>query len=259
VGDEGVARHRARVFIGHLDELRRIEETEAGVTFGANVSYSQARAVIARRHPQLLDLWDRIGGEQIRNMGTLGGNVANGSPIGDTPPALIALGARLRLRGASGARETALEDFFVDYGVQDLRPDEFVESIFVPAPPPGALLACYKVTKRRDEDISTVCAAFRLTFEGDWIADVRVAYGGMAGTPRRAPAAEAALRGRAGRRRPRARPWRRWSATSRRSRTGAARPNHWMLVAKNLILRLHLETSGASGDLRLARAPAEAF
>jgi xanthine dehydrogenase small subunit len=192
-------------------------------------------------------------------MGTLGGNVANGSPIGDTPPALIALGARLRLRGASGARETTLEDFFVDYGVQDLRPDEFVESIFVPAPPPGALLACYKVPKRRDEDISTVCAAFRLTFEGDWIADVRVAYGGMAGTPRRAPAAEAALRGRA------------WSAETARAAMAALERDftpltdwrgsaeYWMLVAKNLILRLHLETSGASGDLRLARAPAEAF
>ncbi len=111
------------IFIGHLDALRTIDETEAGVTLGAGVSYTEAYGVIARRWPQLVELWDRIGGEQVRNMGTVGGNIANGSPIGDTPPALIALGARLRLRGPDGPREMALEDFFVDYGKQDRQPD----------------------------------------------------------------------------------------------------------------------------------------
>jgi xanthine dehydrogenase small subunit len=247
------------IFIGHLEGLRRIEETQAGVTFGAGVSYSEAYRVIARRCPQLVELWDRIGGEQVRNMGTLGGNIANGSPIGDTPPVLIALDARLRLRGVAGAREMALEDFFIDYGKQDRRAGEFVEAAFVPTPPEGAAIAAYKVTKRLDEDITAVLAAFRLVRDGEGrVRDMRIAYGGMAGVPKRAAAAEAALLGRV------------WSAQAARAAMAALERDFtpltdWrgtaeyrMLVARNLIWRFWLETSGAPGELRLARPLAEA-
>ena len=246
------------IFTGHLEALRRIEETSAGVTFGAGVSYSEAAQVIARRWPQLVELWDRIGGEQVRNMGTLGGNVANGSPIGDTPPPFIALGATLRLRGPAGPREMPLEDFFIEYGRQDRRGDEIVESLFVPAPPEGAAFACYKLSKRRDEDISTVCAAFLLTFEGGRIAAARLAFGGMAGTPKRAAAAETALVGRA------------WDAAAAEAATEAlardfkplddwrASAAYRMLAAQNLLRRFRLETTGAAGPVRLGRARAGA-
>ncbi len=246
------------VFIDHIEGLRRIEADADGIRIGACVSYSDAYPVIAARHPQLVELWDRIGGEQVRNVGTIGGNVANGSPIGDTPPVLIALGARLTLRSASGRREMALEEFFIDYAKQDRRPGEFVEELFVPTPPEGAAVAAYKITKRHDEDITAVLAAFRLERDEDRVADVRIAYGGMAATPRRARAAEAALRGRV------------WSAENVRAAMAAldgdftplsdwrASAEYRSLTAKNLIWRFWLETSGESG-LRLDRPLAEAI
>ena len=179
------------IFIGHLDELRadRGDATRA-CTFGAGVSYTEAYGVIARRWPQLVELWDRIGGEQVRNMGTIGGNIANGSPIGDTPPALIALGARLTLRGADGPREMPLEDFFVDYGKQDRAADEFVESVVRARPARGAdarRLQGDQAPRRGHH--RRVCGAFRLTRDGGrGRPTCALAYGGMAATPKRAAA-----------------------------------------------------------------------
>lgn len=248
------------IFIGHLDELREVEESEAGVRLGAGVSYTDARGVIARRWPQLVELWDRIGGEQVRNMGTVGGNIANGSPIGDSPPPLIALGATLRLRGPEGVRELPLEAFFIDYGKQDRRPDEFVESVFVPALPEGASLACYKVTKRLDEDITATLGAFVIVQDGAGVVtQARLVFGGMAGTPKRAAEAEATLIGRV------------WSDETARAAMAAmaedfkpltdwrASAGYRMQAAQNLIWRFRLETSGAAGALRLARPLAEAI
>ncbi|QDY71331.1 xanthine dehydrogenase small subunit [Qingshengfaniella alkalisoli] len=183
------------IFINHLEELRRIEVTEAGITLGAGVSYSDAEPLIVEHFPMLSTFWRRIGGWQVRNMGTVGGNVANGSPIGDTPPMLIALSAQMTLRSSKGSRVIAVEDFFIDYGKQDRAKDEFVESIFIPAPERGAMIATHKLSKRRDEDISSVCGAFYVTLDGDKIATARIAYGGMAATPKRAKAVEAALIG----------------------------------------------------------------
>ncbi len=246
------------VFIGHLSELRRIEETDDGLLLGAGVSYSDGYQALVARHPALRELWDRIGGEQVRNMGTIGGNIANGSPIGDTPPPLIALDARLRLRSSAGAREIALEDFFIDYGRQDRRPGEFVEAVFVPDLPQGARFAAYKVSKRLEEDITAVLGAFRLSLdEAGVVSDVRLVYGGMAGTPKRAAQAEAVLTGR------------RWDADAVAAAMDAlasdftplddwrASAAYRMQVARNLIRRFHLETMGATGPLRLARAVAE--
>ena len=185
------------VFIGHLDGLGRIAANGGAIEIGATASYSDAEAVLTEAAPGLADYWSRIGGWQIRNMGTVGGNIANGSPIADLPPALIALGAELVLRKGRERRTMPLEAYFLDYGRQDLEPGEFVEAVRVPRPAEDARLGFYKVSKRRDEDISSVCAGFMLRIRDGRVEDARLAFGGMAAVPKRAEAAEAALRGRA--------------------------------------------------------------
>ncbi|WP_415639360.1 FAD binding domain-containing protein, partial [Paracoccus nototheniae] len=200
------------IFIGHL--MKEIAVTDDMLELGAGVTYSEAAPLIARHIPEAHDYWLRIGGWQVRNMGTIGANIANGSPIGDTPPLLIALGARIVLRRGDVRRTLALEDFFLDYGRQDRAPGEFVERILVPlrptarsgaragtdsgadaAPGPRTLIAAYKITKRRDSDITAVAAGFCLQVHGGIITEARLAFGGMAATPKRAAGAEAALRG----------------------------------------------------------------
>ncbi|KQV30656.1 FAD-binding molybdopterin dehydrogenase [Rhizobium sp. Root1203] len=239
------------VFINHLPELQSIAAGEGGLTIGAGVTYSRAFDAIARKVPTLGRLIDRIGGEQVRNMGTIGGNIANGSPIGDSPPPLIALGATVKLRSVSGTRMLRLEDFFIDYGKQDRRPGEFVESVFVPYPAEDTQFAVYKITKRRDEDITAVLGAFYLTLdtEGD-VNDIRIAFGGMAGTPKRARAVETALMGR---------PWSEATIEAARDAFDAdyqplsdwrATAEYRRLTAKNLLMRFYLETSGTPAELK---------
>ncbi len=184
------------VFIGSLDGLRTISEAKGVISIGAGVTYTEAFSTLAKRIPALGPLFDRIGGEQVRNMGTIGGNIANGSPIGDTPPPLIALGATLTLRRGKKRRTIPLEEFFIAYGKQDRRPGEFVEAVHVPVPAKGVRFAVHKVTKRRDEDITATLGAFHLTLaKNGTVASIRIAYGGMAATPKRAKAVEAALLG----------------------------------------------------------------
>ena len=239
------------VFISHLTELQTIVSDDRGLTIGAGVTYSQAFAEIATRIPTLGRLIDRLGGEQVRNMGTIGGNIANGSPIGDTPPPLIALGATVTLRSASGTRTLLLEDFFIEYGKQDRNPGEFVESVFVPYPAKDSHFAVYKISKRRDEDISALCGAFHLTLDATGkVADIRIAFGGMAGTPKRASAVEAALGGK---------PWTEQTVLAARAAFDAdftpltdwrATAEYRQLTAKNLLIRFYLETSGAPQELK---------
>ncbi len=183
------------VFLGHLDGLRQVSVTASAIEIGAGVSYTDSRAALIADYPHLGEFWDRIAGWQIRSMGTIGGNVANGSPIGDTPPVLIALGASITLRRGAERRVLPVEDFFIDYGKQDLKAGEFIESLSVPRPAEHACHAAYKISKRRDEDISSVCAAFNVTVQDGRITDARIAFGGMAATPKRAANAEAALIG----------------------------------------------------------------
>ena len=185
------------VFVGDIADLRQVEETSDALTLGAAVRYSEAREALARLHPDLGELVRRIGGVQVRNAGTIGGNIANGSPIGDMPPALIALGAELTLRRGPERRTLALERFFLSYGEQDLAPGEFVESLRIPRPAPASLVRIVKLSKRFDSDISGVCGAFALCIQGGIVTMARVAFGGMAGIPARAPGCEAALTGRA--------------------------------------------------------------
>jgi xanthine dehydrogenase small subunit len=183
------------VFIGDIADLRQIEESPEALTLGAAVRYSEAREALARLHPDLGELVRRIGGVQVRNAGTIGGNIANGSPIGDMPPALIALGAELTLRRGAERRTLALEDFFLSYGKQDLAPGEFVESVRIPRPSPDMLIRIVKLSKRFDSDITGVCGAFSLRVTDGIVAQARVAFGGMAGIPARAPGCETALIG----------------------------------------------------------------
>jgi len=239
------------VFINHLEELQTITETDNSFVIGAGVTYSEALPALAEKIPAFSRLIFRIGGEQVRNMGTIGGNVANGSPIGDTPPALIALGATLTLQSADGTRTIALQDYFLDYGKQDRKPGEFVLSLTVPKPAADAHFAVYKVAKRREEDISAVCGAFYLKLGDDGMVEtIRIAYGGMAGIPKRAAHVEAALSGK---------PW--TSETVEAARAAfeedyqpmtdmRATAAYRMLTAKNLLTRFFLETGGNAQELR---------
>ena len=183
------------IFIGDIAELRTIEESAAGVRLGAAVRHAEAHGALARLHSDLGELMRRFAGLQTRNSGTIGGNIANGSPIGDIPPALIALGAGLTLCGPDGDRVIALEDYFVAYGRQDRRPGEVVASVWIPRPGPDDVILIAKLSRRFDSDISAVCGAFRLTVRAGTIVAARIAFGGMAATPRRAPRCEAALTG----------------------------------------------------------------
>jgi xanthine dehydrogenase small subunit len=240
------------IFVAHLDGLRRIEADAKGVTIGAGVSYDDFEATLAEAFPFLAEFWHRIGGWQVRAMGTIGGNIANGSPIGDTPPALIALGATVALRKGAERRTLPLESFFIAYGKQDRQPGEFVESVFVPRPAPGTLNAAYKVTKRRDEDISAVAAGFHVALTDGVVTTARLAFGGMAATPKRAAAVEAALIGQ---------PWTQESVA--RAQAGfsedfapitdwRASAEYRAAVARNLLQRFFLDTAGA-GQARLER------
>ncbi|MEW6634058.1 MAG: xanthine dehydrogenase small subunit [Pseudomonadota bacterium] len=242
------------VFIGGLDGLRAISEAEGTISIGAGVTYTEAFETLSKRIPALGPLVDRIGGEQVRNMGTIGGNIANGSPIGDTPPPLIALGAELTLRKGSARRTIPLENFFIAYGKQDRQPGEFVEAVHVPVPAKEVKFAVYKVTKRRDEDITATLGAFHLTLAGDGtVAEIRIAYGGMAATPKRASAVEKALVGKA------------WNEAAVEVAMAEyandftpltdmrATAEYRALAAKNLLLRFYIETTGTRAPFQVSR------
>jgi xanthine dehydrogenase small subunit len=185
------------IYLGHVPELKNVAETGGMIEIGAGVSLDDAyRAVCRHYSAELSELWQRFASLPIRNAGTLGGNVANGSPIGDSMPWLIALGSRLVLASSQGERELALEDFYLGYQQKDLRPDEFVRALRVPLPRPDVRFRTYKLAKRFDQDISAVCAAFAFELDGGVIRSARIAFGGMAATPKRAAAAEALLAGR---------------------------------------------------------------
>lgn len=183
------------IYIGDVPELQGIEDLEDAIIIGAGVSYTDARDTLGAFYPDMGKLIRRIGSVQIRNSGTIGGNIANGSPIGDSPPALIAVGATLVLRCGDNERTIALEDYFVDYGKQDLKPGEFVARVIVPRPRADQHFRAYKLSKRFDQDISAVCGCFNLTIVDGIVTDARICYGGMAATPKRASQAEAAITG----------------------------------------------------------------
>ena len=183
------------IHTGRVAELLEIRDEPDHLEFGAAVTYTDALPLIERDYPSFGTLIRRIGSRQIRNMGTIGGNIGNASPIGDTLPCLIALDATLSLHSRDGPREMPIEDFFLDYRKTDLGPGEFIRSVRIPKPKDGEAFRTYKVSKRYDQDIASVIGAYRVALADGSVREARIAYGGMAATPKRARACEAALTG----------------------------------------------------------------
>lgn len=183
------------ILVGGVEDLHRIDDAGAILRIGAAATFAEAAPHLAAIDADVGEVVRRIGAAQVRASGTIGGNIANGSPIGDTPPMLIALGATLHLRHGDAVRQMPLEDFFIDYGKQARGAGELVWQIDVPKLAPGQRFRSYKISKRFDQDISAVMAAFRFTLDGRRIASPRIAFGGMAATPKRAIRAEQAVAG----------------------------------------------------------------
>jgi xanthine dehydrogenase small subunit len=241
--------HRDLATIVSLNEaadLRAIDDRGDTIRIGAGVRYADAHATLAGLHPEYGELLRRLGGLQVRNLGTICGNIANGSPIGDMPPALIAAGATLVLRKGPVRRELPLEAYFLAYGKQDRQPGEFVEAVIVPKLPAGRIFKIAKLSKRFDQDISAVCMGLSIGLEAGRVTDTRLAFGGMAATPKRAAAAEAALAGQP------------WSAATIEAAAEAlaqdftpitdmrASADYRLDAARNLLRRAFLETTGGS-------------
>ncbi|AOO81178.1 xanthine dehydrogenase small subunit [Bosea vaviloviae] len=302
---KGMRRLSPVISLGRIEALRDIADEGDHLRIGAMVNHVDVRKALAVLSPQLDELMRRFGGEQVRNAGTIGGNIANGSPIGDLPPALIALGARLVLArsrhceersdeaiqgdverapldrfaepvlglaegktrvlamteetGALQRRTIPLEDFFLDYRKQDRQPGEFLEAVLVPKLPTDALFHVSKISKRFDEDISALCGAFFLRRDATGaISEARLAYGGMAGIPKRAKAAEAALTGRI---------WDEMAVTDAISALASdfqpltdmrASAGYRLRVAGNLLRRFLIETTQTGAATRVAGLLAEA-
>ena len=230
------------IYIGNVDELKVVREGNGRLRIGAGVSLTDAYAALARHYPELTEMWERFASPPIRNAGTMGGNVANGSPIGDSMPGLIALGATVTLRNRERARTLPMEDLYLGYMKKAMGADEILEAIEVPLPTEALRFRTYKLSKRFDSDISAVCAAFAIEFDGDRIRRCRVAFGGVAATPKRAPATESALSGAA------------WNEATARAAMSALDTDYTPLAdmrasaeyrrqtAQNLLYRFFLET-----------------
>ncbi len=227
----------------NVTELNQIERDQDSVRFGAAVNYTRALPILEEIAPSFAQLVRRIGSRQIRNLGTIGGNICNASPIGDTAPCLIALSAVMIARGPNGQRDIPADEFFTDYRKTVLSADEILEAIRVPIPSPDLIFRAYKISKRFDQDISAVIGAFALKVEAGVVVSARIAFGGMAATPARAPACAAALIGQ---------PWSLDTAIA----GGAAltedftpltdfraSQDYRSRVAGNLLQRLHLDTT----------------
>lgn len=231
------------IYLGQTAELKQVHELDGWLEIGAAVSLNDAYAAICQHYrAELSDLWQRFASLPIRNAGTLGGNVANGSPIGDSMPWMIALGAQVVLQSVQGERRLALEDFYLAYQKKDMRADEIVASVRIPLPTAERRFRTYKLAKRFDQDISAVCAAFSIALDGNVVRGARIAYGGMAATPKRASKAEAILNGQV------------WNEATLRLAMAAlsedyaplsdmrASSQYRMLTAQNLLRRFWLET-----------------
>ncbi|WP_372604819.1 xanthine dehydrogenase small subunit [Actibacterium sp.] len=239
-------------FLSGCTDLQHIEIGATDILIGAAVTITDLGTAIAPYHPGFAEMIRRYGSTQVRNAATVGGNIANGSPIGDSPPALIALDARLHLRKGDTRRVIALEDFFLDYGKQDRAPGEFVEAVSIPRQ--DDRLKCYKLSKRFDQDISALCGCFNLTVSDGIVTAARIAFGGMAGIPKRASAVEAALIGQ---------PWslatvdataELWAQDFAPLSDMRASAAYRLTTARNLLTRYFLEDQGSATNVLEVRA-----
>ena len=234
------------IYIGEVAELKSIERTATALTMGAGVTLSQAFEALKPIYPEMNEMWARFASLPIRNAGTLGGNIANGSPIGDSMPALLAVDAKVVLTNLDGSRTLGLDALYLGYMQNVIAVDEVLTAIEIPLPSANGRFRTYKVSKRFDSDISAVCAAFQLALEGDTITSARVAFGGMAALPKRGAVTEAALTGA------------RWNEATARLAMAAlasdfaplsdmrASSAYRLSTAKNLLYRFYLETNPAA-------------
>ena len=183
------------IHIGRVAELLRISTEESHRTFGAAVTYTDLRDPLCELYPDCSALLDRFGSPQIRNRGTLGGNLGTASPIGDMIPILLALDAEVSIASLGEVRRINVADFVVGYRTTALRPGELIVAIHIPLPTEARTFQVHKVTKRIDDDISTVLLAIDTEVDGDRFGHVRVALGGMAAMAKRAPTVEEDLAG----------------------------------------------------------------
>lgn len=230
-------------FLSRVAELSKIDIDDHRIRVGAMVNLNDFGSAISPHHPDFGELARRYGSVQVRNAATVGGNIANGSPIGDSPPALIALGATLHLRRGTARREIPLEDYFLVYGKQDRAPGEFVEAISIPRQ--DDRLRCYKLSKRFDQDISAVCGCFSIAIEDGTVAQARIAFGGMAGTPKRATNVEAAITGKPWTDDTVASAWEAWEQDFAPLSDMRASADYRMETARNMLTRYLLEDLGA--------------
>lgn len=232
------------IYTGRVAELGTVTETQSHIEIGAAVSLTDAMDVIVRHYPELDELFRRYASPPIRNAGTLVGNIANGSPIGDSMAALMVLGSPLLIRSVDGERETTLEDFYIDYQVKDLRPGEYVAVVRIPKPAEDVILRSYKLSKRFDQDISAVCTAHRLRLKDGKVVDFAMACGGLAAIIKRASKCEEVLIGAD------------WNAASIERAVAAlaedfepisdmrASAEYRLQATQNLLRRFYLETTG---------------
>lgn len=247
------------IYIGRVAELNTIATSGDWMRIGAGVPWVDARKALEERYPSFGEMLRRFGSDQVRNSGTVGGNIANGSPIGDGPPALIALGSCVVLRKGDERRTLPLEDFFIAYGKQDRAPGEIVESVEVPLTAKADELKCYKISKRFDQDISAVCGCFYIRVANGLVAGARICFGGMAATPKRALRVERLLIGQ---------PW--TLATVEQACAGfesdyapiadmRASASYRMRTAKNLLIRYYHERQPGAPATQLAGTLSPAF
>jgi len=174
------------VSVNRVSELKQINEQDSEIEIGAAVSYEEAKSVLVKNWPDLDSFLERFASLPIKNWATIGGNIANASPIGDMAPVLIALESKLKLRKGMSSRIIALEDFFVSYKKTLLEPSEFIESIVIPMPSNGERLITHKISKRYEDDISAVCMAINVKGIESSSLSVKIGMGGMSGIPQRA-------------------------------------------------------------------------
>ena len=239
-------------FIAGIEDLRGITVNDREIRIGAVTPVADLIPALDPYHPGFCAMLRRYGSAQVRAAATIGGNIANGSPIGDGPPALIALGATVHLRKGAARRALLLQDFFLDYGKQDRQRGEFVEAITIPRQPDR--LRCYKISKRFDQDISALLGCFNITLSDGIVTGARIAFGGMAGIPKRASAVEAAITGK---------PWAEDTVMAALPAFAQdftpmsdmrASADYRLDCAKNLLLRAWLEDLGVPTDVHTVTA-----
>jgi xanthine dehydrogenase small subunit len=247
------------IYTGRVDGLKQVTIENGVLKIGAGVTWAEAKRALEGRWPSFGELVRRFGSEQVRSSGTVGGNIANGSPIGDGPPALIALGTSVLLRKGETGRSFPLEDFFIAYGKQDRSAGEIVEAIEIPLSTRPEEVGCYKISKRFDQDISAVCGCLNIRIKDGYVEHARICFGGMAPTPKRAITVERLLIGSA------------WNLGTVEKASGGfevdytpisdmrASASYRMRIAKNLLLRYFHERTGNAGSIQLAGPLLPAF